>query len=169
MERVSIDDLPNAVQPSAVMKHLTKPLGTTDLAINYYELEPGDSFAFAYHRHEIQEEVFVVLSGTATFDTADGPVAVGPHEAVRFGPGEWQRGWNRGEERVVAIALGAPLAYGEMPKRRECPRCESVTQSELERRDDDEAPGGTAVVAICLDCGAETGRWYRGSMPGTVP
>lgn len=169
MEHASLDDLPNAVQPAAVVHRLTKPLGTTDLAINYYELEPGDSFAYAYHRHEIQEEVFVVLSGTATFDTEAGPVAVGPREAVRFGPGEWQRGWNRGDERVEAIALGAPLAYGEQPKLRPCPRCETETRSVLERRDDAEAPGGTVVVATCVDCDAETGRWWRGSMPGTVP
>lgn len=54
------------------MRHLTGPLGVTDLAINYYELKPGDSFAFASHDHETQEEVFYIQSGTATFETEDG-------------------------------------------------------------------------------------------------
>ncbi len=63
MEKVRIEDVENAVQPAAVMRHLTEPLGATDFAMNYYELEPGDSFAFAYHRHEVQEEVFYVQSG----------------------------------------------------------------------------------------------------------
>jgi len=100
MERVRIADVDRSVQPAAVMRPLTDALGTTDVAINYYELEPGDSFAFAYHRHEVQEEVFYVQSGTATFETEDGAVTVDAGELIRFVPGEFQRGWNRGDERT---------------------------------------------------------------------
>ncbi|MFB6219044.1 MAG: cupin domain-containing protein [Halobacteriaceae archaeon] len=164
MERVSVEAVENSVQPAAVMRPLTEALGLTDLAINYYELEPGDSFAFAYHSHEIQEEVFYVQSGTATFETEDGPVEVSAGELVRFGRGEFQRGWNRGDERVVALALGAPLAYGDQPKLRYCEGCGERTHNSLGEADD-----GEARVATCTECGAETGRWYRGSMPGTVP
>jgi hypothetical protein len=89
---------------------------------------------------------------------------VGPNEAVRIDRGEFQRGWNRGDERVVAIALGAPLEYGEQTKLRECPRCEEETDNELAGADGEEA-----VVARCKRCGAETGRWYRGSVDGEVP
>jgi len=187
MERVRIEDVENDVQPAAVMRKLTAPLGSTDLAINHYELEPGDSFAFAYHSHAVQEEVFYVLEGTATFETGearsapgpasggtasedgpveDGPVEVGPAEAVRFDRGEFQRGWNRGEERVVALALGAPLDYGEQVKLRDCPDCGEATDNRLEGVEPD---GEEAVVAYCRECGTETGRWYRGSMDGTVP
>jgi uncharacterized cupin superfamily protein len=63
MEHVAIADVENSVQPAAVMRQLTEPLGATDVAVNYYELEPGDSFAFAYHSHEDQEELFYVQSG----------------------------------------------------------------------------------------------------------
>ena len=164
MEKVRIDEVDNSVQPAAVMRHLTGPLGTTDLAINYYELEPGDSFAFAYHNHEIQEELFYVVSGTATFETEDGPVTVEAGEIIRFDRGEFQRGWNRGEERVRALALGAPLEYGEQRKLRDCPACEDETECRLERVDDE-----SAVVAYCERCDAETGRWVRGSMEGEVP
>jgi len=164
MEKVTVDEVSNAIQPAAVMRRLTEPLGTTDVAINYYELEPGDSFAFAYHSHEIQEEVFIVLEGTATFETGDGPVEVGAGEAVRFPPGEFQRGWNRGRGRVVALALGAPLEYGDGSTRRRCEACGEETEADLER-----AADGEAVVARCVECGAETGRWYRGSMDGEVP
>ncbi len=52
--------------------------------------------------------MFLVQSGTATFETEDGDVRVGAGEASRFAPGEWQRGHNEGDERVVALALGAP-------------------------------------------------------------
>jgi uncharacterized cupin superfamily protein len=164
MERVAVDDLENSIQPAAVMRHFTKPLGLTDMALNYYELEPGDSFAYAYHNHEVQEEIFFVVSGTATFDTEDGPVEVGPKAAIRFDRGEFQRGWNRGEERVVALAMGAPLEYGEQVKLRYCESCAEETDNDLSRDDDEDA-----VVAVCTECGTETGRWYEGSMDGEVP
>jgi len=169
METVRVDALDNEIQPAAVVRKLTGPLGTTDLAINHYELEPGDSFAFAYHRHEVQEEVFYVIEGTATFETEDGDVEVGPREAIRIPPGEFQRGWNRGEDRVVALALGAPLEYGRQPKLRDCPDCGERTDNGLERREDADAPGGECVVAVCKDCGAVTGRWVEGSVPGGGP
>lgn len=153
MEKVSIDDLDLVSNPPAtIQRNLTRPLGTTDVALNYYELEPGDAFAYAYHNHEIQEELFYVLEGTATFETDAGPVEIGPDEIVRFGRGEYQRGTNQGEERVVAIALGAPLDYGEMDKRRQCPDCGEFTSQTFETVDDD-------YVATCQVCGTETGRW----------
>jgi mannose-6-phosphate isomerase-like protein (cupin superfamily) len=164
MERVAVDDVENDIQPAAVRRRLTDSLGLTDFAMNYYELEPGDSFAFAYHNHEIQEEVFYVVSGTATFDTEEGDVAVGPSEAVRFAPGEFQRGWNRGDERVVALAFGAPLEYGDGSMLRFCEACGEETEQRLERAEDE-----TALVAYCEACDAETGRWYEGSMEGEVP
>jgi uncharacterized cupin superfamily protein len=170
VNHVRIGDVRNDVQPAAVMRKLTEPLGLTDLAVNHYELEPGDSFAFAYHDHSVQEELFVVRSGTATFETESGTVEVGPDEAIRFGRGELQRGWNRGDERVVALAIGAPLEYGESRKLRACPACEDRTDSRLEREPaDDGDDGGEVVVAYCRECGAETGRWVEGSMPGEVP
>lgn len=164
MEKVRIDDVENSIQPAAVMRHLTKPLGTTDLAINYYELEPGDSFAFAYHNHEVQEEVFYVHDGIATFETGAGTVAVEAGEIIRFDREEFQRGWNRGTDRVRALALGAPLEYGEQRKLRYCPDCDEDTDNRLTTTDD-----GTAVVAYCRTCGAKTGEWYQGSMEGDVP
>lgn len=166
MEKVAVDDVENSVQPAAVMRHLTSSLGLTDFAMNYYELEPGDSFAFAYHNHAVQEEVFYVVAGTATFETEDGPVEVDAGEAIRFGREEFQRGWNRSDETVIALALGAPLDYGEQVKLRECPECGEATDNDLQSASED---GEDVVVAVCRTCGTETGRWYRGSMDGEVP
>ncbi|RDI69584.1 cupin domain-containing protein [Halopelagius longus] len=168
MKKIRIDDVENSLQPAAVMRQLTEPLEATDLAINYYELEPGDSFSFAYHRHEVQEELFYVQAGTATFETEDGDVDVGAGEIIRFPPGEFQRGWNRGEEPVVALALGAPLEYGHQVKLRDCPSCETQTDSTLERRAGGDADEDS-IVAVCVDCGTVTGRWTKGPMPGDVP
>ena len=106
MEKVHVEAVENSIQPAAVMRQLTGPLGTTDLAVNYYELDPGDSFSFAYHSHEIQEEV----------------------------------------------------------KLRNCSDCGERTDNRLEAAEDE-----PAVVAVCRECGAETGRWVEGSMDGEVP
>jgi len=165
MEKVRISDVDNDVQPAAVRRRLAGPLGLTDMAINYYELEPGDSFGFAYHRHGDQEEVFYVRAGTATFETEGGEVEVGPRELVRFAPGEFQRGWNYGDDRVVALALGAPRSYEELTMLRECPDCGDRTEATLERREED---GERVAVAYCVDCGEETGRWTRGPSAGEV-
>ena len=151
------------VTAPAVKRPLTDALGTTALAVNHYELAPGDSFAPAYHAHERQEEVFYVYEGTATFETETGDVAVGPGEAVRFAPGEFQRGWNRGEERVVALALGAPVESGRVTKLRDCPSCGERTAHRLEHLGDE--PG--TRVATCERCGTETGRWTLAD--GRVP
>jgi mannose-6-phosphate isomerase-like protein (cupin superfamily) len=159
MERVRLADVENALGPAAVKRRLTGPLGAADIAINYYELAPGDAFGFAYHRHAEQEEVFVVESGTVTFETEDGPVEVGADEAVRFGPGEFQRGVNRGDERVRAVAIGAPQETGGTEMRRDCDGCGERTVQRIEWADDREA-----LVTRCEDCDGVTGRFVHGEV-----
>jgi uncharacterized cupin superfamily protein len=163
MERVTIENVENDVVPAAVRKRLSSALGTTDLAVNYYELDPGDSFAFAYHAHDEQEEVFYVQSGTATFDTESGTVDVAAGEAVRFEPGEFQRGCNRGDDRVVALALGVPRDRSQATTLRDCPDCGERTDNQFERVDEE------TIRTVCAACGAETGRWTRGPTDGEVP
>ena len=154
MEHVSIDDLDRRMGPAADKRALSGALGTDDLALNYYELAPGDTFGFGYHRHPDQEEVFYVIEGTATFETEDGDVAVEAGEAVRFAPGEWQLGRNAGEERVVALAMGAPADARRTEMLRECPDCGGRTENTIEMTDDRDA-----LVTRCLECDAETGRF----------
>ncbi|MEF8843469.1 MAG: cupin domain-containing protein [Haloarculaceae archaeon] len=168
MQKARIGEVDSWMGPASVKRSLTRALGAEDVSMNYYELEPGESFAFGYHRHEGQEEVFYVLEGEATFETGEprspredggtaneeGDVAVGAGEAVRFGPGEWQQGWNRGEERVRALALGAPQESGETTILRDCPDCGERTEQDVQRAED-----ADALVTVCVDCGAETGRF----------
>jgi len=154
MERVDVDAVDRVPDSATVKRPLSRALGTTDLALNRYELTPGDSFAYGYHRHTTQEEVFVIESGTVTFETEAGEVEVGAGEAIRFAPGEFQQGTNRGDERVVALAIGAPQSAGEVEIRRHCPACGERTSTTVEVADDD-----GARVTRCLECGAETGRF----------
>lgn len=126
MEHVSLD----AVDPSDMggegvdLRRLTEALGTEDLAINRYELAPGEVFSGGLHAHLDQEEIFYIVRGTATFEMPDQTVTVGPEEAIRFAPGEYQQGRNEGNEPVVALALGAPRDSSEIRVPGTCPACD---------------------------------------------
>ena len=154
MRKLRVDDVERVPSAASVRRPIADALGAENVAINYFELAPGESFAFGYHRHDEQEELFYVLSGTATFETADGDVEVAAGEVVRFAPGEFQQGWNRGEERVLALALGAPKETVGGEVRRECPDCGERTRHRFEAEDD-----GRTRLTICAECGAETGRF----------
>ncbi|MFB6070688.1 MAG: cupin domain-containing protein [Halanaeroarchaeum sp.] len=154
MRRVTLDDLESRMGPADVAYALTESLQAADVAINYYELAPGDSFSYGLHAHADQEEVFYVQSGTVTFHLADGEMVVQAGDLVRFPPGEYQRGVNEGDERVVALAIGAPQDPGETDVRRTCPECGTRTSQSLELADD-----RSEIRTVCEDCGTVTGRF----------
>lgn len=121
MRKVAIDNVDPEPYDSALhsdRRELTGPLNTSNVAISRYALEPGERFSGSLHTHMDQEEVFLVVAGTATFETTasdgsdsgDTPTDIEVHagEAIRFAPGEFQTGRNAGDEPVVAFALGAP-------------------------------------------------------------
>ncbi|WP_231186953.1 cupin domain-containing protein [Haladaptatus sp. DYF46] len=149
MKKVAIERSDGSAR---VFKPLAGDLETDGLAINYFERAPGEHIGDCYHRHLEQEEVFYVLSGTATFETEDGDVEVGTGELIRFAPGEWQQGRNGGDDRLVVLALGAPRDDEPMDLRRTCPSCEERTPAVPEE-------GNGEVVFHCEVCGAETGRY----------
>jgi len=147
MQKVSVDDLDNDPRVADVQKHLTDPLSLSDMALNYYELEPGESFSGGMHTHMDQEELFYVMEGTATFQTDEGSHEVGAGEAVRFAPGEYQEGRNEGDERVRALAMGAPQEMGETRAKVPCSECGAdyhVTEVHE-----------SGVTLTCPDCGNE--------------
>lgn len=153
MQHVRVDEVDDWMGPADVKRSLSTALGAEDVAINYFELSPGESFAFGYHRHQDQEEVVYVVEGTATFETDDGEVEVGADEAIYFAPGEWQQGWNRTDDRVVAIALGAPQVSGADIER-DCENCGERTRQDLVPAEDRDA-----LLTTCVDCGAVTGEF----------
>lgn len=157
MKKVRIDELDRYMGPATIKRPVSRGLETEHMALNYYELEPGDAFGFGYHSHSDQEEVFYIQAGTVTFETEDGPKTVEAGEAVRFAPTEFQRGVNEGSERVVALAIGAPKDSGETTMLRECVDCDDRTPQEIEWSED-----GEALVTICEDCGGVTGRFTYG-------
>jgi mannose-6-phosphate isomerase-like protein (cupin superfamily) len=62
-------------------RSLTGTLDTTGLSMNYYGLVPGENFTVSSHRHSVQEELFYIQSGTATFETE---ITVNAGEVLRL-------------------------------------------------------------------------------------
>jgi mannose-6-phosphate isomerase-like protein (cupin superfamily) len=166
MKKITIEDVepmspPDENIPDGAMatsvgdaRPLSEPLDTTGLAINYYELAPGESFAHSSHRHSNQEEVFYIQSGTATFETETGDVTVNAGEVLRIPPGTFQLGTNHGDEPVTAITLGAPREYeGKNHYLIDCDECGERTAQIFERRDEQ-----NEFICRCTDCGTETHR-----------
>lgn len=153
MEHVHVDDIKQAtLSGPADRRALSKALGATDVVVMYYNLEPGDVLSGGYHTHHDQEELFVVLEGEATFDTAAGEAAltVEAGEAVRFARGEFQHGYNDGPEDARVLAIGAPPGMDETVSIFTCPACDEEGKHDV---DLDERRGIT--ITRCRACGNE--------------
>jgi uncharacterized cupin superfamily protein len=88
---------------------LRRELGVTAFGLNLIRLRPGQRGRI--HRHERQEEVYLVLEGTLTLATDDGEQALGPGELARVAPAVRRQLANRGAESVVIVAIGGGLEH----------------------------------------------------------
>jgi uncharacterized cupin superfamily protein len=148
MEKVSIENVePRSLSGDIDRRGLSDPLGTEDVAINRYRLDPGERFSSALHTHMDQEEVFVVVEGEATFETPDAEVSVAAGEAIRFAPGEYQSGKNDGEDVLVAFGIGAPRHSRDVRVPRECPECGHENMRAV--------PGDDGMTLVCPECEVE--------------
>ncbi len=76
----------------------------TSFGLNQIVLRPGERGRI--HRHERQEEVYLVLEGTLTLLVEREESVLGQGELVRVGPESRRQLVNRGPERLVLLALG---------------------------------------------------------------
>jgi uncharacterized cupin superfamily protein len=81
-------------------------LGCEQCGVSHMRLGPGYRIPFG-HSHKEQEEVYVVVSGTARVKLEDDTVDLGPLHAVRIAPGA-MRGCEAGPEGCELILFGAP-------------------------------------------------------------
>ena len=88
---------------------LRRELGVTTFGINLIVLRPGQRGRI--HRHERQEEVFVVLDGRLTLvvDGAEHDLEAG--SAARVGPEVRRQLVNRGPGTVAVLALGGAVPH----------------------------------------------------------
>lgn len=68
------------------LKPVVPPQEAKQCAVNFVEVEPGGT-AFGYHWHEMNEEVFYIISGSGTVKTANGNLAVKAGDAITFPAG----------------------------------------------------------------------------------
>jgi mannose-6-phosphate isomerase-like protein (cupin superfamily) len=83
---------------------LRRALGVTSFGINQLVLEARQRGRI--HRHQRQEEVYLVLEGTLTLVVEGDEQTVERGELVRVAPEVRRQLVNRGPERLVMVALG---------------------------------------------------------------
>jgi quercetin dioxygenase-like cupin family protein len=95
-------------EPARHVTELSEPAGFAHTRANLWRYEPGAKGR--RHRHPIQEETFVVLSGTLSIYLGDPPER---HEVpagalVHVEPGTALQSVNHGDEDLVVYAYGTP-------------------------------------------------------------
>jgi mannose-6-phosphate isomerase-like protein (cupin superfamily) len=81
------------------------PLRVKTLGLSLMKLDPGFRIPFG-HKHEDQEEVYVVVRGSARIKVEDEIVEVGEWDAIRFDKNT-MRNVEAGPEGVEHLAFGA--------------------------------------------------------------
>jgi len=91
-------------QPGERFVALRRALGVSSFGLNQMELAPGQRSRV--HRHEHQEEVYLVLEGTLTLIVEGEEQDLERGELVRVGPSVRRQLLNRGPGRLSLLALG---------------------------------------------------------------
>jgi quercetin dioxygenase-like cupin family protein len=74
--------------------------------LSYFRLDPGYRFPFG-HTHSEQEEIYVVVSGSARVAVGDEVVDLAKLDAIRI-PRETVHGMEAGPDGAEILAFGAP-------------------------------------------------------------
>jgi uncharacterized cupin superfamily protein len=92
-----------------------KSLGLTSFGMNVVELPPGETIPEHDEVESDQEEVFIVLSGDATFviDGQDHPAPAGTF--VRLDPEPLRTVVNRSDADATVLIVSAPRTSGHRP------------------------------------------------------
>ena len=83
---------------------LRRELGVTSFGLNLMVFQPGGRSRI--HRHERQEEVYLVLEGTLTLSVEGEEQELGEGELARVAPEVRRQLVNRTRERLAVLALG---------------------------------------------------------------
>ncbi len=106
--RTEIDDQAQAFgfSPNLEFRVARDALETTESALSFMRLAPGFRLPFGHH-HELQEEVYVVVSGSAMLKLGDEILDLEPWDAVRIAPGV-VRDIEGGDGGAELLLFGAP-------------------------------------------------------------
>jgi mannose-6-phosphate isomerase-like protein (cupin superfamily) len=92
--------------PDVEARFARRPLECEQLALSYQRLAPNARMPFG-HKHTAQEEIYVLLDGSAHVKLEDEVVELGKLDALRVDP-ETMRAFEAGPEGAVFLAFGAP-------------------------------------------------------------
>jgi mannose-6-phosphate isomerase-like protein (cupin superfamily) len=85
-----------------------EPLELSNSAVSYMRLSPNYRLPFG-HTHNTQEELYVLVDGSARLKLGDEVIDLKPFDAVRI-PKDTMRNLEGGPEGAVVILFGAPKA-----------------------------------------------------------
>lgn len=104
------NDVPDAAEgrmPPGIEAHFAKEaLDCEKSGVSYMKLEPGFHPPFG-HRHAEQEEVYVVISGSAKVKVEDDEVELNQLDAIRLAP-DAMRALKAGPDGCELLLFGAP-------------------------------------------------------------
>ena len=94
------------LSPGLESRFARKPLGLENSGFSYYRIAPDFRTPFG-HKHSEQEELYVVVSGSAQLKLDDDVIELAQWDAVRI-PAEAMRCLEGGPEGAEVLAFGAP-------------------------------------------------------------
>jgi mannose-6-phosphate isomerase-like protein (cupin superfamily) len=92
--------------PNLESRFARKALGLENSGLSYYRVAPGYRLPFG-HRHGEQEEVYLIISGSARMKLDDDIVELGQWDVLRV-PSDVTRGFEAGPDGAEILAFGAP-------------------------------------------------------------
>jgi quercetin dioxygenase-like cupin family protein len=106
--RTDVEDMaPQFQMGDGIEAHFArKPLGLQKSGMSYFRLGPDYTLPFG-HTHSEQEEIYLVVSGTARVKLDEEELELGELDAIRIPPGT-MRGMAAGPEGAELVAFGAP-------------------------------------------------------------
>jgi uncharacterized cupin superfamily protein len=92
------------------LRRISAAAGLSQMAVNRFRADPGEQLPLAYHYHDEQEELFVVLEGTLSVETPERTYEVPAGSCFAVEPESPQRAYNPADadDRVTVVAVGAP-------------------------------------------------------------
>ena len=96
----------HGLSPGLESRFARVPLGLEQSGLSHFRIAPGFRAPFG-HTHREQEEVYVIVSGSARLRLDDEVLELGTWDAVRIPPGVW-RALEGGPEGAELLAVGAP-------------------------------------------------------------
>ena len=94
------------MSPDMEFRSARVPLDMQNAGISFLRVAPGFRVPFGHH-HNVQEEVYVLVGGSARLKLDDEIVELKPWDAVRIAK-ETMRNFEGGPEGAELIAVGAP-------------------------------------------------------------